>query len=69
MEANRDAAEIFLVSRGQVITRGMDGMIVDIDNKAVESAMRVRGAKDPWDCLIKVRQVFHARLAAQRGDV
>jgi hypothetical protein len=56
---NYEAADIYLISRGQVITRGMDGMIWDIDNQAIESAMRMKGVKDPWNCLIKVRRVFH----------
>lgn len=59
MPENQDAAEIYLISRGQVITRGMDGMIFDIDNQAIESAMRMKEVKNRWDCLIKVRRVFH----------
>jgi len=57
---NRDAAEVYLMSRGQIITRGMDGMIVDVDNTAIDAAMRAKRVQDAWDCLIKVRHLFHA---------
>lgn len=45
--------------RGQVITRGMEGVIVDINIVAVESAMRIFKVKDQVDCLQKVRRTFY----------
>ncbi|OPY74909.1 MAG: hypothetical protein A4E65_03686 [Syntrophorhabdus sp. PtaU1.Bin153] len=67
MPENIETAEIYLFSRGQVITRGMDGEIVDINNTAIESAMRTRGVKDPWACANRVRAVFHHFLGKKNG--
>ena len=62
METNTEAAEIYTVSKGQVITRDMDGTVTDIDNRAVIAAMELRGVKDRWGCLLKVRSIFHHML-------
>lgn len=45
--------------RGQVITRGMEGVIVDISIPAIESAMRIFNVKDQVDCLQKIRRTFY----------
>ena len=52
-----------MVSRGQLLRAGIDGQTVDIDNQAIEAAMRMRGVKDQWDCLLRVRAVFHHFLS------
>lgn len=59
---NHDAAQVYMATRGQVITRGMEGVIVDISIPAVESAMRIFNVKDQADCLQKVRRTFYAML-------
>jgi len=69
VEENEDAAEVYMATRRQYVTRmeiavenGVPyphTVIVDISIPAVESAMRIRGVKDQWDCLVKVRQAFH----------
>lgn len=48
-----------MAARGQVITRGMEGVIVDISLSAIESAMRIFNVKDQVDCLQKVRRTFY----------
>jgi len=48
-----------MATRGQVITRGMEGVIVDISIPAIESVMRIYGVKDKVDCLHKVRMAFY----------
>lgn len=48
-----------MAARGQVITRGMDGAIVDISIPAIESTMRIFAVKDKIDCLHKVRGTFY----------
>lgn len=48
-----------MAARGQVITRGMDGVIVDISIPAIESAMRIFNVKDQVDCLQKVMSTFY----------
>lgn len=62
---NHDAAQIYMATRGQVITRnkGMEvDMVTDISIPAVESAMRIFNVKDQADCLQKVRRTFYAML-------
>ena len=56
-----DVGAIYTATRGQVITRGMDGMVVDIMIPAIESAMRIYGIpKDQrWECLRRVQKLFH----------
>jgi len=56
---NSDAAQVYMAARGQVITRGMEGVIVDISIPAIESAMRIFNVKDQADCLQKVRRIFY----------
>jgi len=59
---NEETAQVYMASRGQVITRsrGMDGdMVTDISILAVESAMRIFNVKDQADCLSKVRRTFY----------
>ena len=65
VEENEDAAEVYMLTRRQYVTRmeiGENGaphtVIVDISIPAVESAIRIRGVKDQWDCLARVRQAF-----------
>ena len=63
---NRDAAEVYMASRQQYVTRsrGMEGdVVIDIRNSEIESAMRMKGVSDQWTCLGKVRRVFHHFLA------
>lgn len=57
LEENREAGEIFSICSGQVITAPMGG-VIDINNLAIESAMRIYGVKDQKTCLKKVRRLF-----------
>jgi hypothetical protein len=64
---NAEVAEVYMTCRGQVITRGMDGQIIDISLPAVESAMRMIGVQDQRKCLAMVRRVFYHFLEGQNG--
>ena len=64
---NEEAAEIFMTVRGQVITRGMDGMIVDINHLAVDAAMERNGVRDRRRVFEKVVRTFHHFLK-ERAD-
>lgn len=60
MPENRQAAEVYLITRNQVITAGM-GEPVDISIPAICNIMDryPGGIKDQWKCLHKVRFAFH----------
>jgi hypothetical protein len=55
---NKEALDVYLVVRGQIITAGM-GTVVDIDIPAVKIVMDLLQVKDQRDCLMKVRHLFH----------
>ena len=57
---NREAAEIYMITRNQVITAGM-GQVLDISIPAIKIVMDLhpRGISDQWTCLSKVRAAFH----------
>ena len=56
---NEEAAQVYMASRGQVITRGMERVIVDISIPAIESAMRIFNVQEQADCLQKIRRTFY----------
>ena len=51
--ANVDAAEVFMLTRNQVVTVG-DGRPVDVSITAVKAAMDARGVRDQRGCLAAV---------------
>ena len=69
MPENRQAMEIYMVSRGQMITAGM-GQVIDIDNLAIFGAMDryPGGIADQWKCLAKVRAAFHHFKPKSEGE-
>ncbi|MHB8110494.1 MAG: hypothetical protein ACYDHW_10740 [Syntrophorhabdaceae bacterium] len=59
---NHDAAEVYMMSRRQYVTRsrGMEGdIVIDISIPAVKATMDALGVQDQGKCLVKVRRVFH----------
>jgi len=54
----RDAAEVFLLCRNQVIVAPMGG-IIDINILAVIGVMNIKRIENQDDCLIKVLKMFH----------
>ena len=58
---NEDAAEVYMMTRWQYVTRhnGKFDVVVDISIPAVESAMRIKKVRDQEGCLNKVRRTFH----------
>jgi len=57
---NKQAAEVYMVTRSQFITAGM-GQVIDISIPAVKIIMDLYpgGISDQWKCLSKVRAAFH----------
>jgi hypothetical protein len=55
---NQETVDVYLISRGQVVTAGM-GSIVDISFPALKVAMDMLGVKDQRGCFNKVRHLFH----------
>lgn len=57
---NEDAALIYMRTRGQVITRGMDGVIVDISIPAIKDAMDAKGIPQArqWEVMDQVHWLF-----------
>jgi hypothetical protein len=71
MPENRNAAEVYIMCRGQKITRsrGMEGdVVVDISIPAVKDCMDAFGVRDQRECLVKVWRVFHHFLAERSGQ-
>jgi hypothetical protein len=61
MPENQQAAEVYMITQGQLITAGM-GQIIDIDINAICNVMDryPGGIENQWRCLLKVRAAFHA---------
>lgn len=66
MSENREAAEIYMMTRNQIITAGM-GQTIDISIPAICNAMNryPGGIKNQWRCLKKVMAAFHHFLKKQ----
>jgi len=60
MPENRQAVEVYMIVRGQMITAGM-GQVIDLSIPAVKIVMDLYpgGIDDQWKCLSKVRAAFH----------
>ena len=58
LAGNQDAVDVYMLTRGQVVTAGM-GSVVDISFPAVKVAMDLLCVKDQRDCFMKVRHLFH----------
>lgn len=67
LEENEDAAEIYHIVRGQVITR-FDGQIIDLNHLAVWAAIDGYGVKDRQGCFEKVLKVFYHFLNENRNE-
>ena len=52
-------AQVYMMTRRQVVTVGMSGQIVDISIPAVKIVMDLFGVKDQVACLNQVRKLFH----------
>lgn len=79
MEENIEAAEVYMMARGQVITRmhvtqHPNGAVryrtesTDIKLTAVRDVMDVREVTNQKRCMEKVMNVFHHFLAERRSD-
>lgn len=75
-DCNRSIAQVWLLTRGQVITIGM-GDIIDINHlalwKNIEKMKEVYEIENEVDCFIRVTEIFHYfleidRMAAKSGS-
>lgn len=65
-EENRDAVEIYLVTRNQVVwTGGMGSSPTDVNHLAVHEAMRLYGVKDRRRCFEKVLRLARYMIDKQ----
>jgi hypothetical protein len=58
MPENREAAEVYYMTRNQIITAGMR-QVIDISIPAVKIVMDLLGVRDQKTCIMKVRRAFH----------
>ena len=65
---NEMDAQVYMMTRRQVVTVGMSGQIVDISIPAVKIAMDLYGVKDQMTCLNRVRKLFHHFLETTDAD-
>lgn len=67
MEANRQAADIYLLVRDQVITAGEINKVVDISIPAIKAVMDIFNVIDQKACLMKIRRLFFAERQNNAG--
>jgi len=69
MPENREAADVYMICRNQIITAGM-GQILDINLLTVFKIMDEYpgGIEDRWKCLNKVRSTFHYFLKKEQEE-
>lgn len=68
MPENREAAEIYMMTRGQIISAGM-GQVIDISIPAVKIVMDLYEIRNQKKCLAKVRTAFHHFLKKEEKEV
>lgn len=68
MEENEDAAMVFVNTRRQVITAGMNGNIIDINLCAVKDVMDAYEIADQKTCMEKVASAFRHFLAKKKSE-
>jgi len=59
MEGNAEAIAVWLLTRNQVITAGMTGVILGLNQLAVWKVIDEYKVRDRIDCFEKVMRVFH----------
>jgi hypothetical protein len=64
---NEDAARIFQMVRGQVVTAG-NGQVIDINHMAVWAAIDAYGVRDRTGTFEKVCTLFHSGLKGKRDE-
>jgi acyl dehydratase len=64
LEANQDAARIYMMTREQVIV--YRDAVIDINHLAVDAAIERNGIRDRRGCFEKVVRVFHQVLKEKR---
>ncbi len=67
IEENKEAAQVYMMTRGQYITAGEGNTPVDISILAVKAVMDIYGVKDQKECLGKVRYLWHEMQRRKDG--
>lgn len=60
MEGNEDVANVYMLSRGQIITMhiGEKDIVYEISNQAIDAAMKWLKVKNKLECANRVRRLF-----------
>ena len=58
IEENTEAASVYMMCRGQVITAGQDNRPIDISTQAIDITMKLLGVVDQLGCLKRVRWLW-----------
>ena len=66
MPENREAMQVYMMARTQIITAGM-GQVIDISIPAVKIVMDLFGVRNQKRCLSKVRAAFHHFLGKKES--
>ena len=66
MDENEEVGNVYMITRGQIITMGEHGAIVDISIPAIKTVMDLHGVKRQKECLNTVRKLFFELLKESR---
>ena len=66
MDENEEVGNIYMITRGQIITMGEHGHTVDISVPAVKTVMDLHGVKKQKECLNTIRKLFFELLKESR---
>ena len=58
LPSNREAKDMYLLCRGQVILGGMEGIVIDLDFSSVFQTLHEFHVKDVPACFKKIKRTF-----------
>jgi hypothetical protein len=67
LEENRDAAQVYMLVKRQVVTAGEAHEIIDLDYQAVKIIMNLYRIKNQRQIFEQVCRTFHHFLSKERG--
>jgi hypothetical protein len=59
IKENEEVAQVFMVTRHQTITAGVEGRQIDLSIPAVKIVMDLFGVKNQLECLQRVRKLWY----------
>ena len=69
LPGNEKIANVYLAVRGQVITAGPQGIVVDINYQSLDIVMDMYEIEDKKDCFERVVGLFRTMLAEERNTI